>query len=88
MRGLLTVLLPASLLAGCDNPCQSLCDALADYAEECGTSYSDAELADCYDRWADPSPDERHTCMEYGRPDILRREWTCDDVTLYDDLPK
>lgn len=77
----------AVALGGCENSCQSFCVAMADYRDECGAPVSDAELQECVDRYANPSKDELATCSDFGQPDVLRRQWTCEDVNLYRDPP-
>ncbi len=74
------------LVSGCDNPCQSLCVNLADYGDECGAPWTDGDIDACVDDQSNPSADDARTCRDYGTPERLRREWTCDDVTLYRDV--
>lgn len=74
------------LLSGCGNPCQTLCDTLSDYAEECGRSISESERESCKDDFADIDRDQAQTCQDFGAPSVIRREWTCEDVNLYQDI--
>lgn len=67
--------------AGCHNACQRLCVRMKDYAEECGQTVSDAELTECLDARADEG--ENNVCRDFGSADILRNEWTCDDIAIY-----
>lgn len=83
---LLAALFAAAALSGCGNACQTLCGSLAEYASECGTDWSDADIAACEDAQASASSDDLKTCRLYGDPTVLRREWTCDDVNLYRDV--
>jgi len=81
---LLTLALPPLVaLVGCKSPCQSLCDEMATYADECGFSYSEADLDTCYEDNARrvTSAESQDTCREYT--DDLRVEWTCDDLSVY-----
>ncbi len=71
--------------AGCKAPCQSLCDELAAYAEDCGFSASAADLDTCYQENARrvTSAESQDACREYT--DDLRAEWTCEDLAIYFD---
>lgn len=79
------ILFASSTLVGCGNACQTFCGTLADYASECGTEWSDADITSCEDHYASASSDTLKTCRTFGDPSVLRREWTCDDVNLYRD---
>ncbi|HMV69660.1 MAG TPA: hypothetical protein PKA64_22650 [Myxococcota bacterium] len=72
-----------SLLIGCSNPCQDLCSMMADLSESCGNTVSDAEIAACEESFADADPDQLQTCRDFGHPEVLANEWTCDDVNLF-----
>lgn len=82
---LLAILFAAAALSGCGNACQTFCGTLADYAAECGTTWSDADISACEDAFADASADDLKSCRTFGDPAVLRREWTCEDVNLYRD---
>lgn len=84
-RILLTTLAAPLIIAGCKAPCQSLCDEMAAYAEECGFSASEADLDTCYQENARQvtSAESQDACQEYT--DDLRSEWTCDDLAVYFD---
>lgn len=86
MRRFVLALLVLPALAGCENSCQALCSTLAEYAEECGTTYPESEIEACVDAWAAPTGEQAETCRDYGQPDVVRRTWTCEDVNLYQDL--
>lgn len=77
------LLLGTALLWGCDNSCQALCVQMAEFSAECGRTISDAELETCMDDFASPAAEERQSCRDFGNPDVLRREWTCDDLNLF-----
>lgn len=79
------LLLAAVALSGCDNSCQTLCVNMAQYSEECGRSVSDSELQACIDAFEDPSAEEQQACRDFGQPDVIAREWTCEDVNLFRD---
>lgn len=68
-------------VAGCRNPCQSLCVRMMDYAEECGYSVSDADLDACVEEQSDPA--DPSVCRTFGTADQLRDEWTCEDMGVY-----
>ncbi len=73
----------AASLAGCGNPCQELCSTMADFSESCGNTVSEAEIEACEEDFANADADELSTCRDFGHPDVLRNEWTCDDVNLF-----
>jgi hypothetical protein len=64
-------------------PCDKLCVNLSTYAEECGFSVPDADLDACMSAWDDATSDEKKVCRDYGDPETLRVEWTCDDLQAY-----
>jgi hypothetical protein len=68
--------------AGCANPCEDVCDVLADYAEDdCGMVVTSADRDACRDAQAgEPSEARADACEAAGDPDALREWWTCDDV--------
>lgn len=70
-------------VAGCDNPCQRLCQNMADLAADCGISVSGAEIDACVNAQASITVEERRTCRDDGSAEILRAQWTCEDVALY-----
>ena len=76
-------LLAAAVLAGCGNPCEKLCDNLADYADECGFSVPDAEVDECRAAQEAATPEDKDTCEDYGTPEAVRAEWTCEDLEIY-----
>jgi hypothetical protein len=72
-------------LAACGNPCQSLCGDMATLSDElgCGVTYSDAEVQACEDAFADADAADLKTCRDYGGLEVMRQNWTCDDINLY-----
>lgn len=68
-------------VAGCQNPCQSLCVRMADYAGECGFSVSDADVDACIEEQSDP--EDPSVCRDFGTADQIREEWTCEDMGVY-----
>ena len=71
------------LVMGCNNPCQNLCEDMATIAVDCGVTFTDAEINTCIDDFADISGDDKQTCSNYGGLEILRENWSCDDINLY-----
>jgi hypothetical protein len=70
--------------SGCRNACQDLCVELHDYATECGLPVTDDELKSCIDQEkGKESKDDRKVCNEFGDPETLRLEWSCDDMGSY-----
>lgn len=80
----LGLLLP--LLGGCQNPCQSLCQEIADFSKrECGLQFPEAELDQCVADHASSNlaEGEAKTCREgKGKVD---EEWDCDEIAAYFD---
>ncbi len=71
----------AGALAGCQNPCQTLCVRMADYAEECGFTVTEADIDTCVEEQG--SPEDATVCREFGNAAQIREEWTCDDLGVY-----
>jgi hypothetical protein len=75
-------LLPFALLLGaCQTPCQRVCVRMADYAEECGFTVSDAEIDTCLDEQA--SAEDQGACRRAGAPQTIRNEWSCEDLEIF-----
>jgi hypothetical protein len=71
-------------LVGCQNPCQQVCQRMADYATECGLAVSDGEVGACVDRMGqDLAPEDKQACRDFGDPDVIRTQWTCQDLAVY-----
>ncbi|MCK6505707.1 hypothetical protein L6R53_20325 [Myxococcota bacterium] len=76
------LLLP--LLSGCQNPCQSLCQEIADFAKrECGLDFPEAELDQCIADHASANlaDGEAKTCRD-GKGQV-DEEWDCQEIALY-----
>jgi hypothetical protein len=43
----------------------------------------DADRDACRDAQKGASAEEQDVCSDYGGPEVLRNEWTCDDLTVY-----
>jgi hypothetical protein len=72
-------------LMACGNPCQTLCGDMAALSDElgCGVAYSDAEIQACEDAFASAEPADLKTCRDFGGLEVMRQNWTCDDINLY-----
>lgn len=77
---LLNLMWMGTLLGGCSNPCQRMCDELANYATECGLDVDTTGVQACADAYADAPDDELAQCEAWGDPDQLREWWTCEDL--------
>ncbi|MEN9786051.1 MAG: hypothetical protein RLZZ299_1315 [Pseudomonadota bacterium] len=68
--------------AGCANPCESVCDVLADYAEDdCGMTVTAADRDACRDAQAGEVSDARaEACEAAADPVAMREWWSCDDL--------
>lgn len=71
-------------LTGCRNNCQTLCQEMADFAEEdCGNTFDADQVRSCMDAYKDVDDDQDTVCEEITP--TLREEWTCDDIAEYFD---
>ena len=74
----------ALVAAACQNPCAEICGRMADYAKECELPVSDAEVGACVDRMGqDLTSDDKQACRDYGDPEIIRNQWSCEDLAVY-----
>lgn len=76
------LLLP--LLGGCKNPCQDLCQEIADFSKrECGLEFPEAELDQCIADHASSNlaEGEAKTCRD-GKG-AVDEEWDCDEIAAY-----
>lgn len=71
------------VLSGCNNACQDLCKNMADYAADCNFNVSDAEVDACIERQSAAEGDDLKTCRQFGDPETLRSQWTCQDLETY-----
>lgn len=76
-------LVVATALTGCGNACQALCETMAEYGDECGAPWTQGDIDACIVAQASATAEDVRTCRDFGTPDRLRREWSCDDVLLY-----
>ncbi|MEQ1500775.1 MAG: hypothetical protein ABMB14_01025 [Myxococcota bacterium] len=84
MRGLGFVMIGIAGLGGCRNACQQVCVHMADYAEECGQSVSDAEIDACIERQSqDLEKDDLNACQDFGDLEVIRTQWACEDLADY-----
>jgi hypothetical protein len=87
MRGVIVIAAVVGLLAGsgCRNSCQQICARMADIAaEDCGFTVTDAEVDACVEReGAGLEPEEKKACRDYGDPDVIRAQWSCDEMAPY-----
>lgn len=81
MRGVLLTAL--TLAAACNGPCEKVCVNLSEYAQECGFTVADSEVDACIDAQAAATSEEKAVCRDFGAPDVIRSEWTCDDLQAY-----
>lgn len=71
-----------ALLGACNNPCQSMCVEMANYAKECGYETSADEIAACRDANGQETLTEERAqqCITASDPDQLREWWTCEEL--------
>jgi hypothetical protein len=87
----LAVFLP-TLLSGCLNDCQLLCNEMAEYWDECpNISFGDSQASDCRDAFKDDELLEKYepacaALMRNAEDDngntvtALRADYTCEDM--------
>ena len=73
---------------GCKNPCQQLCDEIADFVKnecesELGESFSKEQIKECRIEYRWQPKEERQACS-IALPK-LKEEWTCEDMVVYFD---
>ncbi len=82
---MLRCLIPViTLLTGCANDCQDLCNNMADWAEtECGQTFSKEDVNDCLSTYSNDNVSETQLadCAEYN--ERIDEEWTCDELDSY-----
>jgi len=83
-RTLVSLAIVFASASGCSNACQSICGRMADYAEECGFTVPEAELDACRESWSsDVEKTDRMTCRDFGSPDQIATQWSCDELEQY-----
>lgn len=72
----------AALAPGCGNPCQQICNEMADYANSCGLDVGPEDVTECVDRFAKSELEEGSTqaCAENNSRAQIREWWTCEDL--------
>ena len=74
-----------SVLNGCSNHCQLLCENMAEYARnECDINVPEGQVDDCIDKFADSSSSEEDACETYSNIET-EEGWTCEIVGRYYD---
>lgn len=71
--------------AGCRNACEQVCVNMASYAkDDCALPVDDSELDACIERQSgDLDKEDLAACRDFGSPEVLRTQWTCDDLSEY-----
>lgn len=71
-------------LAACNTPCQKLCVAMYEYAQECpDVTIPESQLNTCLDEQA--KADDQGACRAAGDAETLRDEWDCRDLEVFFD---
>ena len=65
---------------GCTT-CQSLCNDMADLAEECGYEVTNEMIASCKEQQADSTREDNQDCRAVQPK--LRQAWNCDELEIY-----
>ena len=73
---------------GCKNPCQQLCDEIADFVKnECGSeigeTFSKEQIKECRAEYSWHPKEGKQACS--AALPKLREEWTCEDMIVYFD---
>ncbi len=85
MSGLALTMTVFTLVSGCNNACQDLCDELADYATECEIEVPESEVDTCVKNHQrrDLEDGKLEVCEDFNDPETLREEWSCADLEEY-----
>lgn len=83
MRARLALLLLVGALGACNNPCQDLCQRMADFAADCGYNVPEAEIDACVERQSSVEREDKAACRDFGDPEVIDGQWTCDDLAAY-----
>ena len=84
MRWLLALGMLLTLVGGCQNACQRICGRMASYARDCGYEVTSEEVRACRKAQAgQESREDRAVCRDFGDPQAIREEWTCEDLEDY-----
>jgi len=81
---LIRMLATLTLLSGCANECQQVCNEMADWADsECSKEFSKDQINECYTKYSGDQVSDAQLadCAEYK--DRIDEEWTCDDIADY-----
>lgn len=70
---------------GCQNPCQDLCQEMADYADKCGYTWDETAVQQCVEDQASVTAEEKDLCAEYEGQ--VESWWECEDIMDYFDNP-
>lgn len=70
-------------LAGCGNPCESVCDQMATFARECGFTVPQGEVDQCVQDQSSQPADQRRICREFGDQASIEQSWDCLEVARY-----
>lgn len=67
-------------LFGCQNPCETLCQTMAQRATECGLSVTQDELESCVKASENPTAEWVQQCLDADEAQRLEEWWTCNEV--------
>lgn len=70
-------------LGGCGNPCVSVCDQMAAFAQDCGLTVTNNEIDECYATQADQGRDQRRICRDFGDRASIEQSWDCTEIARY-----
>jgi len=75
-----------SLLTGCANDCQQVCNEMADWASsQCDKEFSDEQVSACYSAYANDKVSEAQLADCAENKDRIEDEegWTCEIIEAY-----
>ena len=81
---LMRLFITITLLTGCANECQQVCNEMADWAQtECNQEFSKEDLNECYAEYTNDQVSDAQLadCAEYK--DRIDEEWECEDIEAY-----
>ena len=74
-----------SILVGCKNDCQRLCDEMLVFAEECNQKFTEQMHNECLEKQGQKEATE--SCSNAYAKLVDRSEWECEDLDVFFDDP-
>lgn len=82
----LRLIAAVTMLAGCANDCQQICNEMADWAEStCSPEYhfSDEQVKSCLSAYENGNVSDAQLADCAESKDRIDEEWECEDIEVY-----